>query len=78
MIQLRDKDKSGFEKLLDSQPDSIIAADADGRILFANEQAVRLFGYTHAELANLTIEGVPGQGTTVRLRVPVNSIIAHG
>jgi PAS domain S-box-containing protein len=65
MIQLRDKDKSGFERLLDFLPDSIVATDADGRILFANEQAARLFGYTQAELANQTVESLlPGKYET--------------
>jgi PAS domain S-box-containing protein len=62
MIQLRDKDKSSFERLLDFLPDSIVATDADGRILFANEQAAQLFGYTQAELANQTVESLlPGK-----------------
>ena len=41
---------------LDSAPDALIIADADGIVRFANRQAAVLFGCPHAELIGLTVE----------------------
>ncbi len=56
MIELRDRDKSAFAKLLNLLPDSVIASDAEGTIVFANDLTLQLFGYSHAELAGKKVE----------------------
>ena len=43
-------------ELFEHAPDAMIAVDADGRIVFANSQTERLFGYTSAELLGQRIE----------------------
>lgn len=43
-------------ELLEHAPDAMIAVDADGRIVFANSQTEKLFGYTSAELRGQSIE----------------------
>src|ERR1700682_3246480 len=43
-------------ELFEHAPDAMIAVDADGRIVFANSQTERLFGYTSAELLGQPIE----------------------
>jgi PAS domain S-box-containing protein len=48
--------------LLQAAPDAILAVDHDGRIVFANTQAERLFGYTRDELMGLSVDAlVPDQ-----------------
>src|SRR5881227_941630 len=37
-------------RILDAAPDGILCLDLDGRILFANFAALRMLGYTRAEL----------------------------
>jgi PAS domain S-box-containing protein len=43
---------------LESAPDAIVIADAEGRILFANQQVAEVFGYPQAELLGLDIESL--------------------
>jgi len=43
-------------ELFEHAPDAMIAVDADGRIVFANSQTERLFGYTSAELLGRRLE----------------------
>jgi PAS domain S-box-containing protein len=45
-----------FQGLFEASPDAIVASDSDGRILQANAQAMRLFGYAHEELQGSPIE----------------------
>ncbi len=45
-----------FRDLLESTPDSIIMANASGRIVLANTQAEKLFGYQSGELRGQLIE----------------------
>lgn len=45
-----------FQRVLAAAPDAIIVARPDGRILHANDEATRLFGYTHDELLAATVE----------------------
>jgi PAS domain S-box-containing protein len=47
-----------FGALLDSAPDAVVIADADGRIVFANQQTTRLFGYTTDELIGAYVESL--------------------
>ena len=42
--------------LLEAAPDAIVAVDADGRIILANAQAERLFGYERARLIGEPVE----------------------
>jgi protein-histidine pros-kinase len=57
-----------FSGLLESAPDPILGIDAAGRIVFANAQTERLFGYGRAEL----------QGQPVELLVPERFRGQHG
>lgn len=52
---------------LDSAPDAMVIADAGGAILFVNEQAQKLFGYSFDELV----------GRAVELLVPEGARSAH-
>lgn len=45
-----------FRALLESAPDAIMIADAEGRIALANAQAEKYFGYTREELLHQPIE----------------------
>ena len=45
-----------FRNLLDAAPDGIIGVSPDGRIRFANGQALMMFGYTQGELVNQLVE----------------------
>lgn len=49
-------DDAMYRSLLDSAPDAIIVVDEAGRIVFANAQAERVFGWTRDELLALRIE----------------------
>lgn len=57
-----------FQRVLAAAPDAIIVARPDGHILHANDEATRLFGYTHDELLAATVEDLvpdrarPGHG----------------
>lgn len=56
-----------FLGLLEAAPDAILGVDPDGRIAFANAQAVSLFGYEREELI----------GAPVEMLVPERSRAAH-
>ena len=45
-----------FRRLLDSAPDAIVVVDADGKIVFVNEQTERLFRYPRQELLGQAVE----------------------
>lgn len=45
-----------FPQLFESVPDALIIADQKGRIVLANENAARLFGYSREGLAGLSVE----------------------
>ena len=45
-----------FGNLLESTPDGIIVANPSGRIVLANSQAERLFGYEQGELRGQLVE----------------------
>jgi PAS domain S-box-containing protein len=50
------RDESRFRELLEVAPDGIIEADAEGRILTANQAAQTLFGYSRDELLRLNVD----------------------
>lgn len=45
-----------FKSILDNSPDSILIVDHEGRIVLANEQTTRMFGYENSQLAGMMIE----------------------
>ena len=45
-----------FRTLLESAPDAMVIADAEGVIATVNDQAVQMFGYTQEELLGQKIE----------------------
>src|SRR5512142_1293238 len=47
-----------FTELFTIAPDAMIVVDRDGRIVRANPQAERLFGFSEAELRELTVEAL--------------------
>ena len=53
--------------LLDAAPDAIVIVDGEGRLVFVNSQAERLFGYARAELV----------GKSVKILVPARFQTAH-
>jgi PAS domain S-box-containing protein len=50
------RDVGAFRVLVESAPDAIVIADADGRIQLVNAQTERLFGYRRHELLGQPIE----------------------
>ncbi|HEY6985875.1 MAG TPA: PAS domain S-box protein [Rhodanobacteraceae bacterium] len=60
-----------FRSLFDTAPDAMIVVDREGRIVLANPQAERLFGYAAGELAGNLVEALLPQaarGAHVRHR----------
>ncbi len=47
-----------YQRLLESAPESIVVADAAGKITMVNSQTERLFGYTREELIGRDIEAL--------------------
>ncbi len=45
-----------FRAMIEAAPDAIIITDTDGTIVLLNEQAIRLFEYTHEELLGQKVE----------------------
>jgi PAS domain S-box-containing protein len=56
-----------FEQLLDAAPDATVGVDRTGRIVFANAQTLRLFGYRRDELL----------GRPIEVLVPDDVVAAH-
>jgi diguanylate cyclase (GGDEF)-like protein/PAS domain S-box-containing protein len=48
--------RASAEELPEWAPDAVVVADGDGRIVFANAEAERLFGYARAELVASPVE----------------------
>ncbi|WP_436536871.1 PAS domain S-box protein [Actinoplanes sp. HUAS TT8] len=57
-----------FEQLLDAAPDATLGVDSSGRIVFVNDQAVRIFGYERGELLGRRIETLVPDDVTARHR----------
>src|SRR5262249_58550991 len=59
------------EQILATVADPVIVCDAEGKIRFANEAAVTVFGYTQGELTGAPIEMLaePATGVAVRGRM---------
>jgi PAS domain S-box-containing protein len=51
-VEELDKTKSMYEGLFEFAPDAIVVVDLEGRIVQANKQVERLFGYSREELLN--------------------------
>jgi PAS domain S-box-containing protein len=45
-----------FRQLLDAAPDAVVVVNAEGRMLFTNLQAERLFGYPRADLLGKSVD----------------------
>ncbi len=50
--------KETFVAVFNSAPDAIIVADKEGKIVAANNKVETLFGYSHEEIAYLTVENL--------------------
>ena len=57
MSDLAELPASAFEALFETAPDAMIVSDIEGRIVLANPQAQRLFGYT-APMRGLSIDAL--------------------
>ena len=55
-LERRPQPESIFKQLLEAAPDAVIVVDALGRIVFANAQTERLFGYAPAALLGELVE----------------------
>ena len=51
-------DETTFSRLLEVVPDAMVVADADGRIVLINTQALQLFGYDRDELLGQRVEAL--------------------
>jgi PAS domain S-box-containing protein len=49
---------ANFDALFDTSPDAMVVVDSAGRIVLANAQAARLFGYSIEELGTLGVEAL--------------------
>ena len=47
-----------FQGLMESAPDAMLVTGADGRIILANRQAETVFGYSRAELHELSVDAL--------------------
>ncbi len=45
-----------YRQVIESAPDGMVVADADGRIVMANRQMTRMLGYNDGELIGMTVE----------------------
>jgi PAS domain S-box-containing protein len=57
-----------YRTLMDSAPDALLVADADGRILLANARAEETFGYGREELVGRALAEIIPQGLHARRR----------
>jgi len=66
-----------FPQLFDNVPDALIVVDASGRIVIANPQAERLFGYPSNGLAGLRVESLMPHGVRERHRAHRKGYMAN-
>jgi len=66
-VSARHRDEQKLRGLLESAPDAIVVANADGEIVVVNPRAAAIFGYTREEMI----------GSQVELLVPENQRQAH-
>lgn len=45
-----------YQAILDSAPDAMVLVNSEGKILFVNKQAEKIFGYKRDELSGQPIE----------------------
>ncbi|MEF8792538.1 ATP-binding protein [Thiohalorhabdus sp.] len=67
-----EQERSWLTQILDASPDCVAIADAQGKILYRNQGALRLLGYAAGELPlGLSIEAAYAPWATDRLRATV-------
>ena len=66
-----------FPQLFDSVPDALIIVDEQGRIVMANQNAERLFGYPAQGLSGLTVEDLVPEGARDRHRAHRADYMQH-
>lgn len=47
-----------FRRVVQASPAAMLVVEKDGRIVFANEQAERIFGYSHDQLCQLNVDAL--------------------
>jgi PAS domain S-box-containing protein len=52
------RSEAQYRQLLESAPDAIVAADTSGTMVYANERAVELFGYSQDELQGKKVDAL--------------------
>jgi PAS domain S-box-containing protein len=55
-MERRDRSERNFRGLIDAAPDAILVIDSDGRVLKANDEAERMFGYSRDDLLGHDVE----------------------
>lgn len=55
-LERRGQPEDIFKQLLEAAPDAVVVVDAEGRIVFANAQTERLFGYPAGTLLGERVE----------------------
>ncbi len=50
------RNEAGFRKMLTSAAEAIVMSDIEGRLVFANDTAARVFGYEGAEMLGLHVD----------------------
>ncbi len=63
----RQKNEERFENLFEASPDGFLIVDGSGRITLVNRKADLLFGYSRAELLEMTVEDL----------IPKDSVLDH-
>ncbi|MEZ5352035.1 MAG: PAS domain S-box protein [Bryobacteraceae bacterium] len=69
--------RNRFRDLLEAAPDAILEVDRSGRIVLANLQAVRMFGYTREELLSMSVDELVPPSDAARHALHRQAYAAH-